>query len=45
MEGSGFTYRHCIGVADVSWINIAMTLLSLKRKRFRYLFFSQNGDL
>lgn len=42
VEGSEFACRHYIEVADVSWINIAVTFLSLKR--FQYLFFSQNED-
>lgn len=32
--GEDRVHLHCAGVADVSWVKIAVTLLSLKRKRF-----------
>lgn len=45
--GQSSLTRHCTEANDVSWINIAVTLLSLKSKKKKKLvsLFGQNGDL
>lgn len=44
-EGSGFTDRHCAEAVNVCWTNIAVTLLSLKGRKFQPLCFSPGGAL